>query len=79
MHLEGELNTTLMFKHGGHQLASTLWVEHILLNRLPCERLALGQTMKAFTKHYQKKVMRSLVKIRDLVDLVKPPLGSLSA
>ena len=79
MRLEGELNATLLFEHGGHQPASMLWVARILLNRLFCERLALGRTVKVFAKHYRKEVMRSLVKIKDLVDLVELPLGGLSA
>ena len=78
MRLEGELNSTLLFEHGGRQPTSTLWVSHILLGRLLRERLALGQTVKVFSKHYCKEVMRSLVKIQDLVDLVEPPLGGLS-
>ena len=32
-----------------------------------------------FSKHYHKEVMRSVVKIQDLVDLVEPYLGGLSA
>ena len=79
MWLEGELNVSLLFEHGGLQPASTLWVAHILLGRLFPERLALGRTVKAFAKHYHKEVMRSLVKIQDLVDLAEPPLGGLSA
>ena len=34
--------------------------------------------MKAFSKFYRKEVMRSLVKIQDLVDLADLPLGGLS-
>ena len=79
MHLEGELNVTLLFKHGGHQLASPLWISHILLVHLFSERVALGQTVKVFAKHYQKEVMCGLVKIQDLLDLVEPPLGGLSS
>ena len=83
MQLKGELNATLLFEHGGRQLASTLWaalwialwVARILLARLFRERLALGRTVKAFSKHYRKELMCSLVKIQDLVDLAKPPLG----
>ena len=77
--LEGELNATLRFEHGGGQPASMLWVAHIHLSRLFCERLTLGWIVKAFAKHYHKEVMRSLVKIQDLVDLDEPPLGCLSA
>ena len=29
MHLEGELNATLLFEHGGRQPTNTLWVAHI--------------------------------------------------
>ena len=35
--------------------------------------------VKAFAKHYRKEVMRSQVKIHDLVDLLEPPLGGLYA
>ena len=69
MRLEGELNATLMFEHGGREPASMLWVAHILLGRLFCERTALGRIVKDFTKHYRKEVVHSLVKIQDLVDL----------
>ena len=79
MHLEGELNATLLFEHGGCRPTSTLWVAHILLGRLFLERIALVWTVKAFAKHYRKEVMCSLVKIQDLVDLAEPPLGGLSA
>ena len=63
MRFGGKLNTTLLFEHGGHQKASTLWVALILLGRLFCERLALGRTVKSFAKYHRKEVMRSLVKI----------------
>ena len=54
MRLEGELNATLLFEHGGLEQASTLWVARIFLGQLFCERLALGRTVKAFAKHYWK-------------------------
>ena len=79
MRLEGELNTTLLFEHGRCQPASMLWVARILLGRLCWERLAFGQTMKAFAKHYHKEVTHNLLKIHDLVELVEPPLGGLFA
>ena len=79
MPLEGELNATLLFEHGGHQPTSLLWIARIRLDRLFRERVALGRTVKVFAKHYRKEVMRGLVKIQDLVDLAEPPLGGLSA
>ena len=79
MCLEGELNETLLFEHGGCQPTSPLWISRILLGHLFRERVALGRTVKVFAKHYRKEVMRGLVKIQDLVDLAEPPLGSLSA
>ena len=79
MRLEGDLNATLLFEHNRRQLMSSLWIAYILLGRLFRERLALVRTVKAFSKHYSKEVMRSLVKIQDLVDLAEPPLGGLSA
>lgn len=51
MRLEGELNATLLFEHGGRQPPSTLWVAHILLERLFWERLSLGRTVKEIAKH----------------------------
>lgn len=74
-HLEGELSSTVLFEHGGRKTASPLWVVHILLSHLFWERLALGQTVEAFVKHYWREAMHSLVKLQDLVDLVEPPLG----
>ena len=79
MRLEGELNATLLFEHGGCQSESPLWIAHILLNRLFRERLALGRTVKVFAKHYHKEIMRGLMKIQDLVDLAEPPLWGLLA
>ena len=79
MRLEGELNATLLFEHGGRQSASLLWIACILLGHLFREQLALGWTMKVFSKHYPKDVMRTLVKIQDLVDLVEPPMEGISA
>lgn len=78
-HLEGELISTLMFEHGGRQLASSLWVVRILLGHLFHERLALGWMVEAFAKNYQRESMRSLAKLQDLVDLAKSPLGGVPA
>ena len=79
MRMQGELNATLLFEYGGRQPARMLWVAHILLGFLFRERLALGWTVKSFTKHYQKESMRSLEKLQDLVDQGEPPLGSFAA
>lgn len=73
--LEGELSSNLLFEHGGRNTSISLWVIHILLGRLFQERLALGWTMEALAKHYQRESMCSLVKLQDLVDLGEPPLG----
>ena len=78
-HLEGELSSTLLFEHGGRQTANSLWVVCILLGCLFQERLALGRTVEAFAKHYQREAMHNLVKLQDLVDLVDPPLGGTPA
>lgn len=77
--LEGELSTTLLFEHGGRQTVIPLWVVYILLGYLFRERLALGQMVESFAKHYWREAMRSLVKLQDLVDLVEPPLGGTPA
>ena len=79
MRLEGELNSTLFFEYGGHQLAIMLWVANILLDFVFHKRLALGWMVKSFEKHYPKESMRSLVKLQDLLDLAEPPLGSFAA
>ena len=51
----------------------------ILLGRLLQERLALGQAVEFFAKHYQREALRSLLKLQDLVDLVEPPWGGSSS
>lgn len=73
--LEGELGSSLLFEHGGGQQASPLWVVRILLRCMFCERMALGWAVEVFTKHYRREAMRSMVKLRDLVDLDEPPLA----
>lgn len=79
MRLEGELNVTLLFEHGGHQLGSLLWIACILLSRLFREHVSLGWTVKVFPKHYRKEVMHGLVKLQGLLDFAEPPLGGLLA
>lgn len=77
-HLEGELGSSLLFEHDGGQSANPLWVVRILLERLFRERLAFGLVVEVFAKHYRREAMRGMVKLQDLVDLVKPPLGGSS-
>lgn len=77
-HLEGELNSSLLFEHGGRQRASPLWVVCILLSRLFREWLALGRAVEVFVKYQRWEAMRSMVKLQDLVDFSEPPLGGTS-
>ena len=48
--LEDDLNSTLLFEHGGGQRASQLWIARILLGRLSWERTVLGKTVEVFAK-----------------------------
>lgn len=48
--LEDDLNSSLLFEHGGGQRASPLWIARILLGRLSRERMALGKAVEVFTK-----------------------------
>lgn len=72
-HLEGDLNLALLFEHGGGQRASQLWITRILMGRLSGERTTMGKTMEVFAKLQRRDIMRSMVKLHDLVDLVEPP------
>jgi hypothetical protein len=63
MRLEGELNSSLLFEHGGSQRASPLWVVCILLEHLFREWLDLGWVVELFMKHHRREAMRSMVKL----------------
>ena len=69
------MNSSLLFEHGGGQHASPLWVVRILLGHLFQERLDLGGAVEVFVKYQQRETMRTLVKVKDLVDSGKPLLG----
>ena len=71
--LEDDLNSALLFKHGGGQRASELWITRILLGRLLWERTTLGKEVEVFAKLHRRDIMRSMVKLHDLVDLAEPP------
>lgn len=73
--LEREMDATLIFEHGGGQKASQLWVTRILLGTLFREQLVLGHVVKTFVKFQRREIMRGLVKLNDLEELAKPPLG----
>ena len=70
--MENDLNSTLLFEHSGGQGASQLWITCILLEHLSQERTALGKAVEVFAKLQQRDIMRSMVKLHDLVDLVEP-------
>ena len=72
-HLEDDLNFALLFEHGGGQRASQLWIARILLGHLSRERTALGKAVEVFAKLQWRDIMRSMVKLHDLVDLAEPP------
>ena len=73
--LEREMNSSILFEHGGGQRASPLWVARILLGRLFQECLVLGQAVKMFVKFQRREIMRCMVKLNDLEELVEPLLG----
>ena len=73
--LEKELEATLLFEHGGEYRANPHWVTRILLGRLFHERLSLGRAIKSFSKFQRREMMRGLVKLNELEDIAKPPLG----
>ena len=72
-HREDDLNFALLFEHGGNQRASQLWITRIMLGHLSRERTALGKVVEVFAKLQRRDIMRSMVKLHDLVDLAKPP------
>ena len=76
--LKREMNSSLLFEHGGEQRANPLWVVCILLGHLFCKRVFLGWAMEVFMKNHRREAMRSMVKLQDLVDLAEPPLGGTS-
>ena len=71
--LEDDLNSTLLFKHGGGRRASQLCITRILMGCLSQGRMALGKAVEVFAKIQWRDIMRSMVKLHDLVDLVEPP------
>ena len=71
--LEEDLNSTLLFEHGGGQRPNELWLTHILLGCLSQERTTLGKAMEVFAKLQRRDIMHSMVKLHGLVDLAKPP------
>ena len=75
--LEDDLDSTLLFEHGGDSRASQLWNTRILLGRLSRERKALGKAVEVFAKLQRRDIMRCMMKLHDLVDLVKPPWWNL--
>lgn len=77
-HLEEDLNSTLLFEHGGAQRASELWLTRILLGRLSREQTTLGKAVEVFAKLQRRDIMCSMVKLHDLVDLVEPPWKSMA-
>ena len=64
--LEGDLNSALLFEHGGGQRANQLLITCILLGRLSRERTALGKAMEVFATLQQRDIMQSMVKLHDL-------------
>ena len=71
------MDATLLFEHGGNRQASQLWVTRILLGRLFREILSLGRAVKLFVKFQRRDIMRGLVKLNELEEVAKPPLGGL--
>lgn len=73
--LEKEMETTLLFEHGGSRRASQLWVTRILLGRLFRERLSLSRVVKSYEKFQQREMMRALVMLNELEEVAETPLG----
>ena len=67
-----------MFEHGGAQRASELWLTRILLGRRSWEQTTLGKAVEVFAKLQRRDIMRSMVKLHDLVDLAEPPWKSMA-
>ena len=63
--LEDDLDSALLFEHGGGQRASQLWITRILLGCLSRERTTLGKVVEVFAKLQQRDIMRSMVKLHD--------------
>ena len=76
--LEDDLNSALLSEHGVDSRASQLWITRILPGKLSPEHKALGKAVEVFAKIQQRDIMRSMVKLHDLVDLVEPPWRNLA-
>ena len=76
--MEDELHSTLLIEHGGGQWPNKLWITRILLERLSRERTLLGKAVEVFVKLQRRDIIRSMVKIHDLVDLAEPPWRNMS-
>ena len=48
--LEDDLNSALLFEHGGGQRASELWLTRILLGCLSWERTTLGKVVEVMVQ-----------------------------
>ena len=77
-HIEDDLNSSLLFEHGGRQRASPLWIAHILLGHLSRERMVLGKAVEVFAKLQWREIIRSMVKLHVLVDLAEPLLRGMA-
>lgn len=77
-HMEDDLNSALLFEHGGGQRAGQLWITRILLGRLSWEWTALGKAVEVFAKLQRRDIMHNMVKLHDLVDLAEPPWRSMA-
>lgn len=73
--IEKEIEATLLFEHGGEYRANLDWVTRILLGRLFHECLILGRAVKSFSKFQHREMMCGLVKLNELDEVAKPPLG----
>lgn len=73
--LEKEMEDTLLFEHGGEYRGSPHWGTRILLGRLFWECLSLGRAVKSYAKFQHREMMRGLVKLNELEEVAKPPLG----
>ena len=67
----------LLFEHVGGKRTIQLWITRILLGCLSWERMTFDKAMEVFVKLQRRGIMRSMVKLHNLVDLEEPPWRSM--
>lgn len=78
LHLERELDASLLFEHGGGPREIQLCVTRILLGWLFREHLVHGQAVKIYSRFQRREIMQCMVKLNDSEELAEPLLGGTS-